>query len=473
MSVFRKSALDKLSSPEQLDKLIKMTSPRSWMILAFFVLICASTIIWSVTGNIPKKIQAQGIILSSNGTKSIFSALDGEISDVTIGKDDYVHIGETIARISQSSFVEEIGKIEKQIEEIESFTLEYQKSNTQISENILNLVDIKNQITDVNKQIEKLKVNDTSSKILSEIDRNLKEIERYKTDLEKKNSELDTATKELEKKQQLINSGAIPKSEYEQAVEVKNTALYNQKNSQLSLTQTQQNQNSLDEQYKQAKEQFDGEVNYLVFRNNALEGNFNATKSSKLDSLYKRRLELKQNIAKSEILSNVEGKVLSVNVTKGNIIQKGTEISKVLEKGSDVNDSGVIFYVAMEEGKKLMPGMKINVYPTTVSRQEYGHMEAVVTYVSDYAVSVDDMRKKLGNDELINKFLKSGVLVEVDANILKDNSTKSGYYWSSKKGKSLAVLEGTLCDASITIEENKPITLVIPLLKEKISPFED
>jgi len=387
MSVFRKSSLDKLSSPEQLDKLIKMTSARSWMILAFFILIIASTLIWSFTADIPTEIQASGIIMSSKGTDSILSSLDGEISDVTIKKDDYVHVGDIIARISQSNYVDQETTVKEQIKVIQGYTLYGPNVQPQITQDVLDLYGIKTQIDDIDKQIQKMKLGDPHSPIA------------------------------------------------------------------------------------QSEAVFNGEVNYLIFQKNALEEKFNVTKSAKLDALSKQSSQLKNLIANSDIASTVEGKVLSVNVTKGNIVQRGVEIAKTQESGSDVNGTGVVFYVALEQGKKLLQGMQISVYPTTVNRQEYGHMQAVITNVSDYAVSVDDMRKKLGNDELINKFLQAGVVVEVDAIIQKDDSTKSGYYWSSKKGESLKVYDGTLCDASIIIEKNKPITLVFPLLKDKLSPF--
>ncbi len=442
MSVFRKSALDKLSSPEQLDKLIKMTSPRSWMVLAFFVLIILATLLWSFTGSIPKKIQAQGIMLSNGGADSVFSSVDGVISDVTIQEYDYVKVGDTIARISQSAAAGELEKVEAEIKEVEGIKLDNQSNETHISENAFNLYDIKNKINDLNSQIAKMKKGDLSDSL---------ELQKYNADLELRQEELKTAIKNVERKEFLLKQGAIAKTEYEQAVSGKETAENNLKSVELS---------------------FDSQLKDLTTRKATLIESFNATKSSRLDTLSKNRLDLKQNLKDSEIVSSVEGQVLSVNITKGNIVQKGVEIAKILKKGKDVNETGAIFYVPIEQGKKLVPGMVINVYPTTINRQEYGHMISVITSVSKYAVSTEDMRRKLGNDDLVNLFLKGGVPVEVEAYLIKDESTESGYYWSSKKGKTVSIAEGTICDASITIEVNKPIALVIPLLKEKISPFE-
>jgi HlyD family secretion protein len=163
MSVFRKSSLDKLSSPEQLDKLVKLTSPRSWMVVSFFGLMITATLIWSVVGTIPTKIQAQGIFISSNGTNNIFSAVNGQISDVTIQKDEYVHKGDVIARISQGSLSDGAQAVEKQIEAIKNYTLD---GNSEVSDNTLDLYGIKNQINDIKNQINKMKIDYNSSMIL-------------------------------------------------------------------------------------------------------------------------------------------------------------------------------------------------------------------------------------------------------------------------------------------------------------------
>lgn len=473
MSVFRKSSLDKLSSPEQLDKLIKITSPRSWLILAFFVLICVSTVIWSLAGSIPKKVQAQGIIINSGGTKSIFCAVDGEISDVTVEKNDYVYVGDILARVSQGPLVDEAIQVDQQIKEIEALNLTGKSDLKNAKESNLNLIDIKNQISDIDKQLNKTKNNDPSLKMAIDIEKSQIELEMYEADFTKKTSELNKIESDLAVNEKLLAAGAITQAEYDKLLDAITTAVFNKKNAELSIEQSKNNQGSLKKQLDQSRVDFTNEVNYLVFKRATLESNFMSTKNAKLDTLHKKRLEIEQKLNASEIVSHVEGKVIAVMANPGNMVQKGMEVAKILEKGDQINTSNAVFYVPVENGKKLTPGMRINVYPSTANRQEYGHMIAIITNISNYVVSADEMRARLGNEELVNNFLKQGVLVQVDTYLLKDEKTKSGYYWSNKKGKELSVLDGTMCSASVTVEKNKPITLLLPLLKEKFSPFEE
>ena len=46
--LFRKNAIDHISSPEQLDDYIKVSNPRAWMILAVILLCLIGLFIWSI-----------------------------------------------------------------------------------------------------------------------------------------------------------------------------------------------------------------------------------------------------------------------------------------------------------------------------------------------------------------------------------------------------------------------------------------
>lgn len=64
--LFRRAAIEKLASPERLDVLMKVTSPKGWVAVATiaFILVCA--IIWSVAGSIPTRVDAQGVLVNAD-----------------------------------------------------------------------------------------------------------------------------------------------------------------------------------------------------------------------------------------------------------------------------------------------------------------------------------------------------------------------------------------------------------------------
>lgn len=63
--MFRKSALERLSSPEQLNKAITVSKPATWLALLGASVIVVSTILWAMTGTLPTTIPVQGIAVGA------------------------------------------------------------------------------------------------------------------------------------------------------------------------------------------------------------------------------------------------------------------------------------------------------------------------------------------------------------------------------------------------------------------------
>lgn len=62
-SIFRKEALERLSSPEQLDQLMQIVTPRSWLPLAALGSLLACGIVWSFAGRIPVTTSGRGVMV--------------------------------------------------------------------------------------------------------------------------------------------------------------------------------------------------------------------------------------------------------------------------------------------------------------------------------------------------------------------------------------------------------------------------
>lgn len=59
--LFQEQALERLSSPEQLDRLMPLTSPRGWLALAGIGLLLAAGLVWSFVGTVETIIKAEGV----------------------------------------------------------------------------------------------------------------------------------------------------------------------------------------------------------------------------------------------------------------------------------------------------------------------------------------------------------------------------------------------------------------------------
>lgn len=70
--LYRKSALERISSPEQLDKALTVSSPMSWLALGAITVLIVISLLWSIFGRIPVTVKANGVISSATSTNAIF-----------------------------------------------------------------------------------------------------------------------------------------------------------------------------------------------------------------------------------------------------------------------------------------------------------------------------------------------------------------------------------------------------------------
>ena len=101
--LYRKASLDRISSPEQLDKALKVTSPMSWLALAGVTLIILVTVIWSIVGTIAVTITTPGIVSSLVGSNAVYSSETGTVVAVRVRPGDEVHLGDTILTYKNSA----------------------------------------------------------------------------------------------------------------------------------------------------------------------------------------------------------------------------------------------------------------------------------------------------------------------------------------------------------------------------------
>lgn len=52
MNLFRKKSIDRMSSPEQLNDYIRVTSPSVWLILVALVVLLIGILAWSILGTV-------------------------------------------------------------------------------------------------------------------------------------------------------------------------------------------------------------------------------------------------------------------------------------------------------------------------------------------------------------------------------------------------------------------------------------
>ena len=121
-----------------------------------------------------------------------------------------------------------------------------------------------------------------------------------------------------------------------------------------------------------------------------------------------------------------------------------------------------VFYIPVDKGKRVEPGMTVQLAPNGVDVTQTGSLIGVVKSVSQYPISAEGVRKGLGNAQLAQYVLSQGggAAVEVKFDLVKDASSESGYLWTSVVGKHRPITAGSFCTGSIVIEREPPIEKV-------------
>ncbi|MCI4670057.1 MAG: NHLP bacteriocin system secretion protein [Bacteroidia bacterium] len=410
--IFRKAALEKLSTPEKLDQLIQIISPKSWLILVTIGLIFSTAIGWSVVGKVKTKLNASGILLGGE-VNSVVSNTMGQLMQLKVGIGDTIQKGDVIAEVLQP-------EIQQQMEEAKA-SIQERKFELQ----------------------QALAFGTEGSKLQKEFISQ----QKYSLDQQIKANEknLSFQRQQLKIEQGLLDKGLITKPQIvnrEQQIETILTRIEGLK-AQIAKTSTQELDLS-----------FNLEQKITLLKQKI------AQEERNLEQL-KEKFSLS-----SEVRSLYAGTVVEILSNEGMVVSQGTPLCKLKSQSSNSESLKGILYVPAQDGKRIKEGMEAFVVPATVKPQEFGYMKAKVTYVSEFSITQQGMMTTMKNDQLVQNLLKMGAPFEIYVEFEKDPETYSGYKWTSVKGPEIAINEGTFCKGRITVREEPPLQLVIPALKK-------
>jgi len=97
--MFRKAALDRLSSPERLDQMMSITNRRSWLALTGLGALVVVTLVWGIFGSVPTTVSGQGLIIRQGGAYPIPALAVGQVTAVNVAVGDQVAQGQVVATV--------------------------------------------------------------------------------------------------------------------------------------------------------------------------------------------------------------------------------------------------------------------------------------------------------------------------------------------------------------------------------------
>ncbi len=401
--------MDKLSSPEQLDQLMRVTSPKGWLALVACGAVLLTALFWSVFGRIPTKVQARGILIKKGGVFLATSRGDGNVVELLARTGVLVTNGQVLAHISQPELKLRI---------------------TQNTETLARLRRERDQL--------KLYQDDEARQEMETFDKQratIKEILEHYANQILWLHQRATAQAELEKKELLTKSQVL-----ETQIKLANTQ------HELSLANVQLRQVDINAMQNQER------------RRQALQEKENQIRTSDDQLSYLERL----HDLNTKIVSPFQGHVLEVMVKPGQLLTANTPI---LSLQADHPTIEARLFLSPSQGKLVQPSMPVAISPVSVKKEEHGFVIGRVDSVSPFPSTPQGMLGVLENQALVTEFSQGGAPIEVIAELELNPSTASGFRWSSVKGPPVQITSGTLCDAWITLTNQRPISFVLPIFR--------
>jgi HlyD family secretion protein len=410
--IFRAVALDRLSSPDELDRLLRVTDSKAWIaqIAVFGLLVLA--LIWGYTGKLPSTVSGQGVIVRTGGVLNVVAAGSGVVAKLRVNAGDKITAGQIIATVAQPSIAE---KHRNALQMLAQAQREKERSHaSREQEAKLATAAIVRKRANAEDEIKHL------------------------------GDQVALAKEQVSAQEQLLAAGIVVK---QKAIEARQslTAIEDR----IAGVHAQIQEFDTEEFASRAKvQQGDAEKGIAV---QDAERNLHEIEN---------QLEIAQNV-----VSPYGGEVLEVKVLTGATVALGDPIVSIQP---DVRDLQALVYLPAAQAKDVHPGMEVKISPSNVKPEEFGFVRGRVVYISDFPDTPAELMRNFENEVLVKVLTNDGPVTELRVEMLKDTKTPSGYQWSSSKGPNLLLSGGTLCTAEVITRWQKPVTLIFPALRRAL-----
>lgn len=323
--IFRKVALDRLSSPEQLDSLMRVITPKAWLALSPLIVLILGAFVWGWFGSLPNKILAtKCILINSIGLADVSSESSGRITDLMVKVGDVVEKGRDIARIEQPDLNDRIQKAESRVYELQS------------QKKVVNSFAAQGEVLSQQTIGQQKQVLESQISVMRERAKYAQERMRLARERTKVQEELF--------QQGLVTNQSVLAARQEAA-----NARQDEAGANLEVESLQNQIEQLKLTRLERDKQMRGEIaNIDTQLNEALR---------QLDSLVGM-----QKIA-GTVISRYTGKVTEIKAGKGMLIGAGSPVITIeLNDSSKVNLEAVI-YIPLSEGRKVLPKMDAQIVP--------------------------------------------------------------------------------------------------------------
>jgi HlyD family secretion protein len=408
--VFRKAALDRLASPEQLDELIPVADARGWLAALGIAVLTAAVIAWGFLGSIPTEVLAHGILVTQGGrVVSALSPASGVVASLTVKPGDVVQRGQVVATIHQPGAELHLANA-RQVEAERAVTLDtrgaaLRREAQALEANATQRKQVQDQITE------------QADEGIGRLRRQLEIREQMRPRNLALEERIEQARADLARARQDVSDARA------RMVEIDTEVLHSRLEAERELT---------------------GLRAGLADANRA---------AAEADAAL---------TATRDVVAPATGKVTELAVSEGQVVTTNGMVLNVETEGRRLQ---AVVYVPTEHGKQISPGMTAHIALSTVNKREWGALYGRVASISDFPATPQGMAAVLQNPQLVQSFGDGSPPYEARID-LQPAKTPTGYAWSSGIGPTLDLSSGTTLAAAIAVREEPPINLVLPSLRQ-------
>ena len=99
---FRRQALAKLQSPEELDLPVRFARPQGWLVLGVTVAAMAAASVWAVTGSVASTVSAPAILTHGEGSYILQSPVAGQVTAILAKEGEQLPANSPVLKVRTS-----------------------------------------------------------------------------------------------------------------------------------------------------------------------------------------------------------------------------------------------------------------------------------------------------------------------------------------------------------------------------------
>jgi len=408
-TIFRDEALDYISTPNDVNKIISIVGAGTWLLIVVFFAIVGLALGWLFYGSIPVTLQGQGILIPKGGVFKTVRSSDG----LNIIKDLPVKIGQIVEK-----------------------------------DQVIAVLD-----------------NPETTKAIVVRTKYIDDLKKKRDDLRKdavKSIQEKTANYENQKK--IIEDGLKTKTDYQKGLEE------NLEKQRMFLKKgyaRQQNVLDVESQINAVKEETFREKEKLVQLEKALIVDRESWSQREREIDFKLMDEergLEDLKTRQETISTIKspltGKVIAIQHKARDNVNTNEPLVTLVQ--GDENQLEGLIYLNPLEGKEVKVGMEVYMIPAHLEKEQVGYIQGKVADVSPYPETMSSLMSTLQNEELVKKFEEPSPPISVRISIVND---------PQKDKNSIAHFKfspGTWIYGRVIVKHHSPFSILIPAIKKLV-----